>query len=52
MNEMRQAHVNERNVGAYIAPETKVIALYSEGVLCSSVYNNHQGFDFDEVEDL
>ena len=44
--------MNERNFGEYVAPETKVINLLSEGVLCSSVMNSHEGFIFDEVEDL
>jgi hypothetical protein len=40
------------DLGVYETPEVKIALIQPEGVLCSSVYNNHQGFDFDEVEDL
>ena len=36
MKEVRNALVGEQNLGAYVSPETKVINLLSEGVLCSS----------------
>ena len=36
----------------YKTPEVKVLTFQPEGVLCSSVYNNHQGFEYDKVEDL
>ena len=36
----------------YKTPEVKVLTFQPEGVLCSSVYNNHQGFGYDEVENL
>lgn len=38
--------------GGYISPSVKIVNFRPEGVLCSSVYNEHQGFDFDEAEDL
>ena len=40
------------NVEAYETPEVKVLTFVSEGVLCSSVFNEHGGFDFDQTEDL
>ena len=36
MNEVRNAQVCEQNLGAYESPEVKVMAVESEGVLCSS----------------
>ena len=36
MKEVRTALVGEQILGAYVSPETKVINLLSEGVLCSS----------------
>ena len=36
MKEVRNALVGEQILGAYVSPETKVINLLSEGVLCSS----------------
>ena len=45
-------NVVKKTLSEYVAPEVKVLNVQPEGVLCSSVYNNHQGFDFDEVEDL
>ena len=36
----------------YVSPEVVVVLLESASVLCSSVLNEHQGFDFDEGEDL
>ena len=52
MNEVKKTLVVESTLKEYVSPEVKVILLHPEGVLCSSVYNNHQGFDFDEVEDI
>lgn len=40
------------NFGGYVTPEVKIALIQPEGVLCSSVYNEHQGFEFDQVEDL
>ena len=39
-------------VGQYESPETKTVNLRCEGVLCSSVFNQHQEFTFDTAEDL
>ena len=36
----------------YISPKSSSIEFQFEGFLCSSVVNNHEGFDFDKVEDL
>ena len=36
----------------YKTPEVKVLTFQPEGVLCASVYNEHQEFTFDNVEDL
>jgi hypothetical protein len=36
----------------YISPETRTSDIRSEGVLCISVVNNHQGFEMDQTEDL
>lgn len=52
MNEVKKTLVVESTLKEYVSPEVKVLNVQPEGVLCSSVYNNHQGFDFDEVEDL
>ena len=38
--------------GQYKSPEVKVLTFQPEGVLCASVYNEHQEFTFDSVEDL
>ena len=38
--------------GGYKSPEVKVLTFQPEGVLCASVYNEHQEFTFDDVEDL
>lgn len=40
------------DLGVYEAPEVKIALIQPEGVLCSSVLNGHDGFIFDEVEDL
>ena len=36
----------------YISPESRTTDIQSEGVLCLSVVNNHQGFEMDQTEDL
>ena len=36
----------------YASPEIRTIYFQPEGVLCSSVYNEHQEFTFNDVEDL
>ena len=36
MNEVKNTLVRESVQGAYVTPETKVIDLLAEGVLCSS----------------
>jgi hypothetical protein len=36
----------------YASPEIRTIYFQPEGVLCSSVFNEHQGFEFDDAEDL
>ena len=36
MKVVRNAQVCEQNLGAYESPEVKVMAVESEGVLCSS----------------
>lgn len=38
--------------GGYKSPEVKVLTFQPEGVLCASVYNEHQEFTFNDVEDL
>ena len=38
--------------GGYKSPEIKTVIFQPEGVVCASVFLEHQGFDFDEVEDL
>ena len=38
--------------GGYKSPEVKVLTFQPEGVLCASVYNEHQEFTFDQVEEL
>lgn len=40
------------NFGGYVTPEVTIALIQPEGVLCSSVYNEHQGFEFDNAEDL
>ena len=47
MNEVKNTLVRESVQGEYVTPETKVIDLQSEGVLCSSVNGvEHEGFTF------
>lgn len=36
MNEVKKTLAGESVLGAYVSPETKVMSLHSEGVLCSS----------------
>ena len=38
--------------GDYVSPESRTMDFQSEGLLCISVVNEHQDFDFDKVEDL
>ena len=38
--------------GDSVSPESRTMDFQSEGLLCTSVVNEHQGFNFDEVEDL
>lgn len=45
-------NVVKKTISEYVAPEVKVLNVQPEGVLCSSVYNEHQEFTFDSVEDL
>ena len=46
MNEVK------KTLSEYVAPEVKVLNVQPEGVLCSSVFNEHQEFTFDTVDDL
>lgn len=47
MNEVKNTLMGESVNGSYVAPETKVIDLLAEGVLCSSVNGiEHEGFTF------
>jgi hypothetical protein len=52
MNEVKKTLVVESTLKEYVSPEVKVILLHPEGVLCSSVYNEHEKFTFDTVDDL
>jgi hypothetical protein len=45
-------NVVKKTLSEYVAPETKVLNVQPEGVLCSSVFNGHDGFTFDQEEDL
>lgn len=45
-------NVVKKTLSEYVAPETKVLNVQPEGVLCSSVYNEHEKFTFDSVDDL
>ena len=36
----------------YEAPKIKTVIFQSEGVVCASVFLEHQAFEFDKVEDL
>lgn len=38
--------------GGYESPDVKVVTFQSEGVLCSSVINGHEGFTFLDEEEL
>ena len=38
--------------GCYKSPEIKTADLLFEGIVCASVFNEHQEFTFDGVEDL
>jgi hypothetical protein len=44
--------VKNVNMETYESPEVKVLTVVSEGVLCSSVTNSHEGFTFDDEEIL
>ena len=40
-------------LGGYKSPEIKTVIFQPEGVVCASVFlDEHQGFGFDEVDDL
>ena len=52
MNEVKKTLVVESTLKEYVSPEVKVLNIQPEGVLCSSVYNEHQEFTFDTVDDL
>lgn len=52
MNEVKKTLMVESTLKEYVSPEVKVILLHPEGVLCSSVFNEHDGFTFDKEEDL
>ena len=51
MNVVSKTH-GESMSGAYVSPEVKVVLFQSEGVLCASLGSGHQGFEFDDSEDL
>jgi hypothetical protein len=51
-NESMAASSCRSTCGGYVSPEVVVVLLESASVLCSSVLNKHEGFDFDEGEDL
>jgi hypothetical protein len=38
--------------GEYNSPEIKTVVFQSEGVVCASVFLEHQYFEFDTVDDL
>ena len=38
--------------GGYKSPEIKTVIFQPEGVVCASVFLEHQDFEFDKVEDL
>ena len=53
MNEVKNTLVRELVQGEYVTPETKVIDLQSEGVLCSSVNGiGHEDFTMGDSFDL
>ena len=52
MNEVKKTLATGSTLREYVSPEANVLNVQPEGVLCSSVYNNHQGFEYDKVEDL
>ena len=53
MNEVKNTLVRELVQGDYVTPETKVIDLLSEGVLCSSVNGiGHDDFTMGDSFDL
>lgn len=35
----------------YVSPKMKTVFFLPEGVLCASIYLEHQGFSYDEEED-
>ena len=39
-------------VGRYKSPEIKTADLLFEGIVCASVFNEHEKFEFDTVDDL
>ena len=53
MNELKNTLMGESVNGSYVAPETKVIDLLAEGVLCSSVNGiGHDDFTMGDSFDL
>ena len=53
MNEVKNTLMGESVNGSYVAPETKVIDLLAEGVLCSSVTGiGHDDFTMGDSFDL
>ena len=53
MNEVKNTLVRESVQGDYVTPETKVIDLLAEGVLCSSVTGSgHDDFTIGGEYDL
>ena len=52
MNEVKKTLAGESALGAYVTPETKVLHVQPEGVLCSSVGSEHEGFGDGSEYDL
>ena len=36
----------------YVSPKMKTVFFLPEGVLCASIYLEHQGFSYDQEEDV
>ena len=51
MNVVSKTH-GESMFGEYLSPEVIVVAYRSQGILCQSLGSKHEGFDYDQPDDL
>ncbi len=44
MNEVKNTLVRELTSGEYVAPMSRIVYVQPEGIICSSVGSEHEGF--------